>query len=69
MPKTYVSVTVEDFTAQQWQQVFKEDIEDKKRQQFMLTGIPPRRFAVKYIDNGIKLFLDNKMKLYNIVSK
>lgn len=41
VPKTYVSVTVEDFTAQQWQQVFKEDIEDKKDSIYVEPGYRP----------------------------
>ncbi len=30
VPSKYISVTVEDYTAQEWQKVFKQEITDKK---------------------------------------
>lgn len=39
--KIHVSVTVEDYTAKEWQQVFKEEIEDKKESLFVSPGYRP----------------------------
>lgn len=38
----YISVTVEDYTALQWQDVYKQEITDKKDKVFVQPGYNPK---------------------------
>lgn len=40
--KTHVSVTVEDYTPQQWQDVFKEEITQKEEKLYIRPGYDPK---------------------------
>ena len=37
----YVSVSIEDFNGQEWQEVFKEEITDKQDKMFIQPGYDP----------------------------
>ncbi len=40
--ETYISVTVEDYTAEEWQDVFKAEITDKPDKVFEKPGYDPK---------------------------
>ncbi len=42
MSDHYITVTVEDFNAQQWQEVFKEEITDKPENVFVKPNYDPK---------------------------
>lgn len=41
VPQAYISVTVEDYSAMQWQEVFKQEITDKKDNLFKSPDYKP----------------------------
>jgi len=44
LPSKYVSVSIEDFTAEKWQEVFKEEITDKPDAMKIMPDYDPKSF-------------------------